>query len=60
MKGEKNGNCNRTACQKPNAVYYNKSTQKYYCKACADRINEANGLDSMKLFGTPSLCELEI
>ena len=50
-KGAKNGNCNRTACQKPGAVYYNHSTQKYYCPVCAHMLNEVNKADAMKIFG---------
>lgn len=42
LKGALNGNCNRTACQKPRAVYYNHSTQKHYCPTCAKMINEVN------------------
>ena len=41
-KGEKGGECNRTACSSPNAVWYNKSTRKYYCGKCARTINELN------------------
>ena len=60
LKGAKGGNCNVTACQKPGAMYYNKSTQKYYCKECADEINWPGGrADTMALYGTPLLCELE-
>lgn len=39
-KGELNGSCNITACQKPNsATWFNHSTQKYYCEECAYRLN---------------------
>ncbi len=38
MKGDKNGICNRTICDVPNALWYNKSTQKYYCQSCAIKI----------------------
>jgi hypothetical protein len=59
-KGLKGGSCNVTACQEPGANYYNKSTQKYYCKYCADRINWPGGrADTMALFGVPLLCELD-
>lgn len=61
-KGLKDGSCNRTACQKPikGASYYNKSTQAYYCKECADSINWIGGRkDTMALYGVPLLCELE-
>ena len=59
-KGLKFGSCNITACQKPNAIYFNKSTKKYYCKECAEGINWPGGrADCMKLYGTPLLCELD-
>lgn len=44
--------CNRTACQLPLAQgerWWNTSTQAFYCKVCAMRINE----------GAPDLCKLE-
>lgn len=59
-KGEKNGSCNLTACQRPGANYFNKSTRKYYCAACAREINWPGGRkDCMDLYGTPLLCEKE-
>ena len=42
MKGIKNGNCNRTACQQPPADYFNHSTHKRYCSECAALINKMN------------------
>ncbi len=39
-KGVKHGNCNRTACQRPGATWYNKGTYKYYCRQCAYLIND--------------------
>lgn len=48
-KGVHGGACNVTACQLPDsALWYNHSTQAYYCRACALAINEANppGADS--------------
>jgi hypothetical protein len=60
LKGIKGGNCNLTACQKPVALYYNKSTEKYYCKACADEINWPGGrAETFRLYGTKLLCELD-
>lgn len=60
-KGLKGGSCNVTHCQKPNAFWYNKGTQKYYCAACADAINWPGGrADTMKIYGTPFLCELDL
>jgi hypothetical protein len=41
LKGKLRGNCNRTSCQKPNAVFYNSSTQAHYCHSCARLINES-------------------
>lgn len=35
LKGKQGGNCNRTACQLPNAYYYNTGTGAYYCDSCA-------------------------
>lgn len=59
-KGEKNGSCNVTACQKPGATFFNKSTGKYYCQDCAKEINWGGGrLDTFKLYGVPLLCEEE-
>ena len=60
LKGIKGGNCNVTACQKPGALFFNKSTKKYYCKDCATEINWPGGRkDCMELYGTPLLCELD-
>ena len=59
VKGEYNGLCNRTACQSPNeVVYFNHSTEKYYCPSCAKKINEYNRADAMRLFGH-DLCMIE-
>lgn len=38
-KGHKGGSCNRTACQAPNAVWFNHSTRAYYCTPCARMLN---------------------
>lgn len=59
-KGLKNGSCNLTACQQPGATWYNKSTQKYYCAACAKEINWPGGRkDTRALYGVDLLCEEE-
>ena len=53
-KGELNGKCNITRCQKPNsATWYNHSTRKHYCTSCANRLNndEFNKRDAMRMFG---------
>lgn len=51
LKGQKDGNCNRTDCQKPGAVYYNYSTRKWYCPECAHKINMMNHSDAWRMFG---------
>ena len=59
-KGKKGGRCNVTACQKPGAMWFNKSTEAYYCEDCAREINWPGGrADTMRLYGVPLLCELE-
>lgn len=59
-KGEKGGTCNVSACSNTNALYFNKSREKYYCKACADEINWIGGrADCLMLYGTELLCELD-
>ena len=35
LKGAKDANCNREACQKPGAFFLNCGTSKYYCIECA-------------------------
>jgi hypothetical protein len=50
LKGLEGGNCNRTACQKPNAIWYNHSTCKYYCPKCARELNYYNQ-DAKEMFG---------
>ncbi len=41
-KGEQYGECNRTVCKQLGASWYNSSTQRFYCKSCAMKINEYN------------------
>lgn len=41
-KGEYNGECNRTACLRSPATWFNKYTKKFYCKHCGHRINFDN------------------
>lgn len=38
------GECNRTACTRMNAVFYNSQTFAYYCTIDARAINDSNGL----------------
>lgn len=42
QKGEIYGRCNVTACQGPDAFFFNKGTRKYYCAKCAAVIRSAN------------------
>jgi len=51
LKGKYEGNCNRTVCQKPGAVWYNHSTREHYCSSCASTLNEVNRADAMRMFG---------
>lgn len=50
-KGLEGGSCNRTACQAPDAVWYNHSTQKWYCESCALKLNAVNHKDAQELYG---------
>ena len=60
VKGEKDGLCNRGACQTPeDVIFFNKSTRKYYCPECAFQINKAcrpHELESLFGEGTKFLC----
>ena len=51
MKGDYRQECNRTACNNKDAIYYNYSTNKYYCEKCAIMINEVNYKDTMRIYG---------
>jgi hypothetical protein len=57
-KGEKNGICNRTACDNPRAIHFNRITQKYYCTPCARRLNEVPQWDGIPLCDWPSQEEI--
>jgi len=50
LKGVKNGNCNRTACQVEGADHYSVWTQAYYCKSCARMINNANRPHARRMY----------
>lgn len=55
LKGKKDANCNRTACQKPRAFFLNCGTDKYYCIECAIDIgcfSLRTRQDPMELFPT--------
>ncbi len=41
LKGIRGGNCNRTACQQPNAIWYNKGSFAWYCRNCAITIQRS-------------------
>jgi len=56
-KGEYYQECNRTVCTNRPAIYYNHSTQMFYCVACAMLINQVNKSDALRLFGH-DLCTL--
>lgn len=54
LKGKKDGNCNITACQRPEAKYRHRDSGKYYCEECAYEIEHfAVCFDKESLF--PSL-----
>lgn len=40
-KGERFGECNRTACRHRVATWFNPHTDAYYCAWCAERINQS-------------------
>ena len=52
-KGDYLGSCNRSACLKPGADWFNHSTRKYYCVSCADWLNtdRFNKADAMNIWG---------
>lgn len=59
LKGVLNGMCNRTQCLETPATWYNHSTRKHYCEACAHLLNTDtfNQRDAMKMYGH-TLCTL--
>ncbi len=58
-KGDYQGECFRTACSNPNAIFYNKGTQKYYCSHCAKKINEYSGVEVCMTKKTSQLYQLK-
>lgn len=52
-KGMYLGSCNRSACLKPSAIWFNHSTRKYYCVACAHWLNSDvfNRRDAHEMYG---------
>jgi hypothetical protein len=55
-KGIFGKNCNREACQKSGATWWNTSTRLWYCTECAYLINEANLDDCIMHNEYPFLC----
>jgi hypothetical protein len=41
LKGKMDGHCNVTQCQKPHAIMWNNGTNAWYCKSCAEDINNS-------------------
>jgi hypothetical protein len=54
-KGEQGGSCNRTACQRPGAVWFHQDTRRWYCTTCARELNRANHADAMRIYGSELL-----
>lgn len=57
-KGQLDGTCYRTICDNTPALYWNKSTKKHYCVACAEMINDAIRGEAYALYGA-ELCQLD-
>jgi len=50
-KGKQGKNCNVTHCQEPNSAHhYNRITQAWYCRDCAERIERCAKADGMSFF----------
>jgi hypothetical protein len=59
LKGKEGKNCNVTHCQMPHAHYEHIHNHAFYCRSCAEDINEfAIRVDKIDLF--PSLQEIVI
>jgi hypothetical protein len=54
-KGKMAGSCNRTACQEPGAVWWNRGSYAYYCYDCSRMLNRAN-----QDFPEGDLCVLDV
>lgn len=52
-KGRKGGSCNREACQRPGATWFNSSTRAWYCPECAEKINYWSMRDDGVVLCTP-------
>lgn len=55
-KGAWQGLCNRTACQKPPAQWWNPHTRAYYCESCARMLNDVFERDHIALCTERSPC----
>jgi len=51
-KGLLGGHCNRTACLAPDATWWNRITNAYYCQACAIMLNDV----AIRLDGQEPYC----
>jgi hypothetical protein len=54
-KGKFGGSCNRAECQESNALWFNHSTQAYYCEHCARQLNDLHRENAAELYNGP-LC----
>jgi hypothetical protein len=54
-KGEYGGHCHHLTCANAGADWYNRSSGRYYCDACAREINTL-----CLAQGMPKLCQLHI
>lgn len=57
LKGTYLGNCNRTACQAPGAVWWNFGSRSWYCRDCAILLNRENAKWVKQDIGRDVLCE---
>lgn len=44
-KGKEGGSCNRSACQAPNAIWFNHGSRSWYCEDCRRDLERANQRD---------------
>ena len=51
--------CHKRFCNNDHDNYFNHATRRYYCSPCAEKINNENSIDSMRLYGH-SLCTYEV
>lgn len=59
-KGQYNGHCNRSACLRPGATWYNRGSYAFYCEDCALMLNVANRRDAYDLLGEGNELCIEI